>query len=141
AHYYFARGDANVTDPTQGSLEGSNQFYNFFQGRIGKTGELFTDPTTGESTTFALAGDPQAKTGWLDGQLLPAGDRRQGMASGPFDMAPGEEQEIVVAEIVAGAIPGVDRISAVGLLKFYDQQAQVAYDNNFDLPVPPPTPN
>ena len=140
AHYYFARGDPNVTDPTQGSLEGSNQFYNFFQGKIGKTGEFFTDPSTGLPTTFALSGDPLTKTGWLDGQLLPSGDRRQGMASGPFTMMPGDEQEIVVAEIVAGAIPGVDRISAVGLLKYYDQIAQVAYDSDFDLPVPPPSP-
>lgn len=139
AHYYFARGDPNITDPTQGSLEGSNQFYNFFQGKIGKTGEVFIDPTTGQPTTFALSGDPIAKTGWLDGQLLPSGDRRQGMASGPFTMMPGDEQEIVVAEIAAGAIPGVDRISAVGLLKFYDQVAQVAYDSDFDLPVPPPS--
>ena len=74
----------------------------------------------------------------MDGQLLPAGDRRIGMASGPFTMAAGDTQEVVVAEIVAGAIPGVDRISAIGLLKFYDRVAQVAYDNNFDLPTPPP---
>jgi hypothetical protein len=46
----------------------------------------------------------------------------------------------VVAEILAGAEPGIDRISAIGLLKFYSQQAQVAYDNFFDLPTPPPPP-
>jgi hypothetical protein len=139
AYYYFARGDANLTDPTQGSAEGSVQFYNFFRGRIGRSGEPFTDPQ-GNVTPFALYGDPQTGTGWLDGQNLPSGDRRIGSASGPFNMAPGDTQEIVVAEIVAGAIPGVDRISAVGLLKYYDQFAQFAYDNNFDLPVPPPAP-
>jgi hypothetical protein len=141
AYYYFARGDANVTDPTQGDIQGSFQFYNFFQGKIGKTGASFVNPVTGLPTSFALSGDPQAGTGWLDGQLLPSGDRRIGSASGPFQFGPGDEQEIVVAEIVAGAIPGVDRISAVGLLKYYDQIAQVAYDNNFDLPVPPPAPS
>lgn len=139
AYYYFARGDANLTDPTQGSAEGSVQFYNFFRGRIGRSGEPFTDPQ-GNVTPFALYGDPQLKTGWLDGQNLPSGDRRIGSASGPFTMAPGDTQDVVVAEIVAGAIPGVDRISAVGLLKFYDRVAQVAYDNNFDLPTPPPAP-
>jgi hypothetical protein len=141
AYYYFARGDANVTDPTQGDIQGSYQFYNFFQGRIGKTGEFFVDPTTGEPTTYTLSGDPQASQGWLDGQLIPSGDRRIGSASGPFQFEPGDTQVVVVAEIVAGAIPGVDRISAVGLLKYYDQIAQVAYDNNFDLPVPPPAPS
>ncbi len=140
AFYYFARGDANVTDPTQGSYEGTTQFYNFFRGRIGKTGEFFVDPTTNEPTTFALSGDPQTRTGWIDGQLLPAGDRRLGMASGPFSMAPLDTQEVVVAAIAAGAIPGTDRLSAIGLLKFYDQQAQLAYDNFFDLPVAPPAP-
>ncbi|GIK59189.1 MAG: hypothetical protein HND39_05070 [Ignavibacteriota bacterium] len=140
AYYYFARGDANVTDPTQGDIQGSYQFYNFFRGRIGKTGEPFVDPTTGLPTSFTLSGDPQTGQGWLDGQLLPAGDRRIGSASGPFQFEPGDTQIVVVAEIVAGAIPGVDRISAVGLLKYYDQVAQVAYDNNFDLPVPPPAP-
>ena len=139
AYYYFARGDQSVTDPTQGDIQGSNQFYNFFRGRIGLTGQIFTDPN-GRPTTFALDGDPQTGTGWLDGQQISSGDRRIGSASGPFTMAPGDTQDVVVAEIVAGAIPGVDRISAIGLLKYYDQFAQFAYDVNFDLPVPPPAP-
>jgi hypothetical protein len=140
AFYYFARGDASVTDPTQGSYEGTTQFYNFFQGKIGKTGAYFEDPHTNLPTPFAMAGDPQTGTGWIDGQVLPAGDRRMGLASGPFTMAAGDTQEVVVAEICAGAIPGVDRISAIGLLKFYDLQAQLAYDNFFNLPTPPPAP-
>ena len=41
AFYYFARGDAAVVDPTQGDIQGSSQFYNFFQGKIGLTGEPF----------------------------------------------------------------------------------------------------
>jgi len=141
ASYYFARGDASVVDPTLGSSAGSDQFYNFFQGKIGLTGEFFVDPNTGLETTFTLAGDAQAGTGWVDGQLIGPGDRRIGMAAGPFDMPPGAVQEIVIAEICAGAIPGVDRLSAIGLLKFYDQIAQVAYDNFFDLPIPPPAPS
>src|SRR3989339_19485 len=140
AFYYFARGDANVTDSTRQALEGSTQFYNFFQGRIGKTGDLFVNPVTNEPTTYALTGDPVSKQGWIDGVLLPSGDRRVGQASGPFTMAPGDTQEVVIAEIVAGAIPGVDRLSAIGLLKFYDRTAQDAFDNFFDLPTAPPAP-
>lgn len=140
AFYYFARGDAAVVDPTQGAPQGSTQFYNFFQGKIGLTGVPFTDPNTLKPTSYALSGDPQTRSGWIDGQLIPAGDRRIGSASGPFQMAPGDTQEVVVAEICAGAIPGTDRLSAIGLLKFYDQQAQLAYDNFFDLPVAPPAP-
>jgi hypothetical protein len=140
AFYYFARGDASVVDPTQGVPQGSTQFYNFFQGKIGLTGDPFVDPNTLQPTTYVLAGDPQTRSGWIDGQLLPAGDRRIGSASGPFQMAPGDTQEVVVAEICAGAIEGTDRLSAIGLLKFYDQAAQLAYDNFFDLPVAPPAP-
>lgn len=140
AFYYFARGDANVTDPVQSVVQGANEFYNFFQGKVGKTGAYFVNPVTNQPTTFALSGNAQTRSGWIDGNLIGPGDRRQGQASGPFTMAVGDTQEIVVAEIVAGAIPGMDRLSAVGLLKFYDQQAQLAYDNNFDLPVAPPVP-
>jgi hypothetical protein len=140
AAYYFANGDPNIGDPPQGDLDGSTQFYNFFQGKFGLSGETFTDLVTGQPTTYALNGDPINRTGWLDGVQLPPGDRRQGSASGPFTLAPGDTQEVVVAEICAGAIPGVDRLSAISLLKFYDQIAQVAYDNFFDLPTAPPAP-
>ncbi len=140
AAYYFANGDANIGDPPQGEIDGSREFYNFFQGKFGVSGAPFIDLKTLLPTTYALNGDPQAGTGWRDGEQLPAGDRRQGSASGPFNMAPGDTQEVVVAEIVAGAIPGVDRLSALGLLKFYDAQAQVAYNNFFDLPTAPPAP-
>ncbi len=140
AFYYFAKGDLTVTDPTQGTYEGTEQFYNFMRGRVGKTGAPFVDPNTNQSTTFCMAGDPQTRRGWVDGQVLNPDDRRMGLASGPFTLAPGDTQEIVVAVMAAGAIEGVDRLSAIGLLKFYDQQAQIAYNNFFDLPVPPPAP-
>jgi hypothetical protein len=140
AFFYFINGDQFLADPTLKDLAGSTQMYNFIRGRIGLTGQLFQDPS-GNSTTFALTGDPQTNKGWIDGQQFPAGDRRMGLASGPFTMAPGDTQEIVVAEIAAGAIPGVDRLSAVGLLKFFDKVAQQSYDNNFQLPSPPPAPS
>lgn len=144
AAYYFANGDPNIGDPPQGTsstADGYRQFYNFFRGRYGVSGAPFIDPTTGQITTYALSGDPQKGTGWLDGKQLPAGDRRQGSASGPFNMAPGDTQEVVVAELIGGAIPGTDRLSAIGILKFYDQQAQLAYDNFFNLPSAPPAPH
>src|ERR1035437_2940473 len=141
AAYYFANGDPNIGDPPQGDIQGSVQFYNFFQGKYGISGAPFIDPTTGKVTTFALNGDPVTGKGWLDGLQLPPGDRRQGSASGPFTLAPGDTQEVVVAEMVAGAIPGVDRISAISLCKYYDAQAQLAYDNFFNLPAAPSAPN
>lgn len=141
AFYFFTNGDATVTDPPQGEIEGSTQFYNFFQGRIGQNGDPFVDPISGQQTPFTMPGDPQTGEGWVDGLIYPPADRRMGMASGTFDMAPGDTQEVVVAEIAAGATQGVDRLGAIGLLKFYDQQAQLAYDNFFDLPTPPTEPD
>ena len=96
---------------------------------------------TGQETTFALAGDPV--TGELVGLMVRILVQvTEELAKHPdhFTMAVGDTQEVVVAEIVAGAIPGVDRLSAIGLMKFYDEEAQSAYDNFFDLPVAPPTP-
>ena len=106
----------------QGSYsEGAVRWYRFMKGRIGLTNEPFVDPNTGLPSSFTLPGDPVAGTGWIDGQQFAYADRRIGMASGPFTMAPGDTQEVVVAEILAGAVTGVDRLSAVSLMKFYDQ--------------------
>ncbi|HEX9006639.1 MAG TPA: hypothetical protein VF889_05060 [Bacteroidota bacterium] len=138
--FYFILSDPYLADPTTKDPAGATQFYNFFRGKIGLTGQPFLDPE-GNPSPFVMTGDPQRGTGWLDGRQFPAGDRRMGLASGPFTMAPGDTQEVVVAEIAAGALPGVDRISAVGLLKFFDKVAQLAYDNGFQLPSPPPAPS
>lgn len=141
AFAFYINSDPVFSDPVQGNYErGTLGFYNLFQGKVSTTGQFFVDPNTGQPTTFAVAGDPVTRKGWIDGQLHPPGDRRLSMASGPFNMAYGDTQEVVVAEIAAGAIPGVDRLGAIGLLKFYDLQAQLAYDNFFNVPTPPPAP-
>jgi hypothetical protein len=137
--FYFIKSDQTLADPVQGDPAGATQMFNFMRGRVGLTGQYFQDPQ-GNPTTFVLTGDPVRGTGWLDGQQYPMGDRRMGLASGPFSMAPGDTQEVVIAEICAGAIPGVDRLTAVSLLKFYDKSAQLAYDNFFSLPSPPSAP-
>ena len=140
SHYFFINPDAVYRDPNQGQYQGTLEWYNFLRGRLGTTGEIFPDPTTGNRTTTALYGDPIKRTGWVDGLQHPPGDRRAGMASGPFVMAPGDTQVVVVAEIAAGGFAPVDRLGAVALLKFYDLAAQLAYDNNFQIPAPPPPP-
>ncbi|MBP1647350.1 MAG: hypothetical protein H6Q30_795 [Bacteroidetes bacterium] len=142
---FFATGwepDPVMWDPLQ--VEGSAgalQMYRKLQGLLAETGEPYVDPVTGASTRFPFAGDPQKRTGWLDGTHgLSFGDRRLGTCTGPFTMVSGDTQEVVVAEICAGAIPGCDRLSAIGLLKYYDDQAQAAYDNFFAVPRAPSPP-
>lgn len=138
AFYFFINGDDIFADPTQGQYVGTIEFYRLLRGFISTTGDAFVDPTTGEATKFTVAGDPVVKTGWLDSN---PGDRRIGPASGPFTMAYGDTQEVVVAQIAAGASEGIDRLSAISLLKFYDQQAQALYDNFFEVATPAPAPN
>jgi len=137
AHYFYINPDAVYRDPTQGQYQGTQEWYNFMQGRVGTTGDIFPDPTTGGTTVFALYGDPVTGTGWLDGLQHPPGDRRAGMASGPFTMAAGDTQEVVVAEIAA---IGSDNINSISLLKAYDKVAQDAYEKFFVLPSPPIVP-
>jgi hypothetical protein len=60
------------------------------------------------------------------------------MVAGPFTMAAGDTQEVVVAEIAA---IGSNNIASVGLLKDYDKVAQDAYDQFFVLPSAPRIPN
>ena len=143
AFYFFINSDAVYTDPRQGEYaRGTLGFYNLFQGRISTTGAPFPVPEEagGGTTMLCLSGDPIARTGWIDGMQHPPGDRRQGQVAGPFVMAFGDTQEVVVAQIAAGAIPGVDRLGALGMLKFYDLEAQLTYDNFFNVPTAPLAP-
>jgi len=134
AFYYFVRGDPVLTDPPMGDPEGANQFYNFMQGKIGLTGEFFVDPHTGLPTTFPLSGNPVDSTGWVDGQVHGPEDRRLGLSTGPFQMAPGDTQIVVIAEIAAGAVDGVTRKMAIDTLKYYSDIAQTFY-NTVIVPV------
>ena len=142
AAYYFTNGDPNIGDPPQGDIDGSTQFYNFFQGKYGLSGQYFINPVTGLFTPFALSGNPITGEGWIDGLECGPGDRRVGLASGPFNMAIGDTQEVVVAEIAA---IGINRLNAYRILKFYDALAQDLYNNNFNLysytPPKPQIPN
>lgn len=136
-HYFFINGDDIYTDPPLGDYEGTLQFHRLFRGQIPTIGAPFVDPTTGLVTKFTLSGDPVSGTGWIDGILHPPGDRRQGMVAGPFNMAAGDTQEVVVAEIAAF---GRDNLDAITELKNADFYVQEAYNNFFEIahvPVPP----
>ncbi len=131
--------DANYNDPDLYQLSGSTQFYNFMNGE-NRIGAQIINPITNEPSPFVFSGDPVARTGWLDNTNFPPRDVRSGMACGPITMAPGDTQEVVVGEIVAGAVPGVSYLDAINLLKVYDVTAQNAYDVFFNLPSAPPVP-
>ncbi|MCZ7558212.1 MAG: T9SS type A sorting domain-containing protein [Bacteroidia bacterium] len=141
---YYINSDAVYQDPDLGTPAGGEQMYNYLQSRL-YDGGPFIDPTTNLEVKVALAGDPITKTGWIDGIVNAPDDRRMMMVTGPFtlnkdnDIPNGKinRQEVVVARIVGR---GSDRISSLQVLKYYDRYAQLAFDNNFDLPDAPPAP-
>ena len=140
AFVYFAAGSA-ISDPELGEYQGSLQWFNLLRG-FQPNAEVdnptpYTDPTTGQPTKFTLYGDPNLGTGWNDGVPLPFGDRRIVLATGPFTMALGDTQEVVVG-LLGGA--SVSRLASVSKLKFTDKFVQETFDSNFDVPQPPASP-
>jgi hypothetical protein len=121
---------SNGTDP-----KSAEETYNFMKGLKADGSALHVDDDPLQPvTTFQVSGDPVTSTGWLDTN---AGDRRMMLSTGPFSMAPGDSQEIVVALIVG---QGIDALSSVTDLKSKDRVAQLVFDLNFDIPSPPPNP-
>ncbi len=138
---YFAAGSA-IDDPELGEYIGTEEWYNLLRGfqpqpDIGNP-VPYTNPLTGDGTFFTLDGDPTTAQGWNDGIPLPAGDRRIVLNTGPFEMALGDTQEVVVA--LLGGI-STDRLRSVSKLKFNDQFVQDAYNSFFEVPKPPTQPN
>lgn len=89
-------------------------YYNSLQGLQGFEGKPFVDPLSDDTTKFPLSGDPINRTGWIDGIINKSNDRRMLISSGPFNMEPGDTQEVVYAQIVA---QGTDRLESILWLK------------------------
>ncbi len=111
------------------------EFYNFFNGRYGLSGQPFQDQQ-GNITKFVFSGNPVTGSGWLAGKTIPPTDIREGLVTGPFNFAPGDSQEVVVAEI-AGV--GKDYLHSIYTVKEYRYQAMEAYRNlvnGIETPAP-----
>ncbi len=143
---YYSQG-SGIDDP-EGNYTGTLQWYNMLNGFL-PTDDLENPspyivgagPDRGQTTKFPLSGDPFLQTGDIDafGDNFAPGDRRFHLCSGPFDMAPGDTQEVVVA-LIGGIIPetGGNNRNAVAQLKLNDDFAQFLYDNLFQgIPKPP----
>ncbi|MDI6802258.1 MAG: T9SS type A sorting domain-containing protein [Bacteroidota bacterium] len=139
---YFSAG-SGISDPPF-NYEGGLRWWRMLQGYVPDAStarwRLYPHPTGVPETKFPLNGDPVRKTGFIDGlgtewSLIP-GDRRIVLNTGPFTLAPGDTQEVVVGT-VAGL--GADRLSSINVMKFYDQFVQTTYDALFQVtPSPPP---
>jgi hypothetical protein len=116
----------NGTDP-----DNFTETYNYMKGLNADGSDYQYD---GNTLLFQVSGDPVANTGDLD---TAPNDRRMMISTGPITFRPDDSTEIVAAIVVAQA---GDRLSSISLLKYYDQFAQIAYDNDFVIPVPPAAP-
>jgi PKD repeat protein len=95
----------------------------------------------GGPTRFEVSGDPVYGSGCLDGN--PA-DRRMLISTGPFDLAPGDSQHVVLALIVGGVPDGGARLTNLRRLRQYVVGAREALRRDFtdvpDLPEADPGP-
>ncbi len=125
---YINGGPPQLSDPETGP-----EAYNFMQG-FDLFGDPVVNPLTNQETKFWHDGDPGTGTGWLDDDHR---DKRFLMSAGPFTLADGDAQELVMGMIIAQGATGVQ---SVDLVKRNDAVAQLAYDINFALPPSPPNP-
>jgi len=133
AVFHFINGGP---DPYMQDPHNAEEYYYFVQG-LKSNGDEMVDPGTGKATKFWLAGDPVTSSGWIYEDLMSPMDVRFGNSTGPFQLAVGDTQDIVLG-IVCGL--GSDNLNSITVMRYYDRSAQVAYDKNFKVPAPPPAP-
>ncbi len=143
--YWPSGGNVYYDDPDLGQYTGTIQWYNLMRGYMPvKTFDNpppFRHATNGAITMFPVNGDPLLGNGEIDGvnNGYAPGARRMAATSGPFDMAPGDEQDIIIA--IIGGRPGESRLDALADLKKTDEIVQQWADQLFeteifDLPSP-----
>jgi hypothetical protein len=86
--------------------------YRFLKG-LRRDGAAWIDPGTSLPTRFVYTGDPVAGTGWLQTNET---DQRFMISCGPFTLAPGDSQEVVMAMVAA---QGSNRLQSITLLRSY----------------------
>jgi hypothetical protein len=139
AFTYFTVG-SRTTDYAFGSYDDTKAWWNILRGYQPapfSPPTCMINPLTNQCTDFELDGDPVNLQGWLDGKVDPPGDRRILVSSGPFSLALGDTQEIIVAMI--GAL-GKNNRDAVTALFSTDNGVKDYYEENFQTPSPVPVP-
>jgi hypothetical protein len=133
---YFAAGDMYSDPPF--TLNGSVQWYQMMRG-LPPTPQgppdpvPFKDPQTQLPSYHWFPGDPVTNTGWTDGIISNPGDRRMLQNSGPFTMALGDTQEIVVGVVIG---KGTDYLHSISVMKENDRNVQLMYNSLFTV-IPP----
>ncbi len=107
AFAFYINSDPIYQDPDLGVPIGSVQMYNYLTGVL-YDGQPYVDPVSSETVTFPLAGDPLSATGWTDAIVHPPDDRRMMSSCGPFTLARGDTQQVVLSTTVGlGSYPSL----------------------------------
>ncbi len=120
---FYATREENVD--SDGTLS-PRRPYNRLRGLSYYYGRPSYDPISKRNTKFPLSGDPVTKSGFIDGILNPAGDRFIQINSGPFNMAPGDTQEVIFAQIVTSS---TSRLGSISYLKYLAKYVKDFYMN------------
>ncbi len=131
AFVYYSPGTTYLP-PQIADYSGTEAWYNMLQGFTpdpeNQTPYLIgSGPNTGSPTVFPLSGDPNAQASQDNdgfGNNLPPGDRLFAMSSGPFQMQPGDSQEVIYA--ISGGNLTPDQYTS-----FNDMISNVEWVRNF----------
>jgi hypothetical protein len=142
AFVFYNNGGGVTEDPVT-----AEDYYNYMRARW-KDGKPITRGGNGrdfseEPTNYMFDGEAWNCGYWSEcnatgvGDAISPGDRRFVLATGPFTINPGDEQEIVYGIVYA---KGTDNFDSVARMLAADELAQSAFDVDFDLADPPSTP-
>lgn len=120
----------SFSDPPRSYEQGTLRWYRWLRGFAPVDGfdQYYPFPPGMKPGPFPYSGDPTTATGFIDGLGLQysfaPGDRRFTLPSGPFTLAPGDTQEIVIA-VVAGL--GASRLASIGVMKHMAKRIRQNY--------------
>jgi hypothetical protein len=141
----------NETTPIGTPFTADEYFNNmtgiFTGGQVWSEGGNGTNPD-GNPVDYIYPGVPG--TYWSEpcatpgcGEVIPGADRRFIQSTGPFEMNPGDVQEVVFGIVWATGDENYNpntTTNSVAAMFAADELAQIAYDVNFELPPGPPAP-
>ncbi len=90
-------------------------------------------PGQGDPCLYAFPGntDPNGRANWVE--TATPGDRRMVQSSGPFVLAAGAVNEVIIGAVWSRAANASDNLASIPTAIIADDKAQILFDNNFRL--------
>lgn len=141
---YYNNG-GGTPPPPQGTDDPQTgpEFYNYLSGSW-RDGQRFTEGGNARGgttpTNYVFPGEPATEGEWsMADEELANGDRRTIQASGPFRLAPGATNELIIGAVFVPDVPNHPRVNLTTLL-FADDIAQAVFNNCFEIQEGPDPP-